>query len=499
MNITKPIARNAMAYPERTALIVDGKHYTYRSLWQVTNLVSARFSDVGVRRGDVVALGLTRCEQIVPAVLALARMGATASPYVTQHENDPHANLLLRHGARFVLADAGYRFDNAATPLVEQLDSRAVFARPHGGTPQVPLMATDVDNLPWWIGLTSGTSGAPKSVARTHAREEMLSAVYPGAEHEYYQRVCVWQNCLTSFGLSAILRILQEGTAAILSPDLTSKSFLARLRADRPTCVITSTGTAMKIVRDLRALTENRESYKSIVSRFVMGGSVAPPQLIADIQEMFCDQVEVRYASSESGLLAVVDEEVRKQRPKSHGRLYPWVQADAVDEDDKILPPGHVGNLRFKTPFTVDGYVNDSGATSRFFRGGWHHPGDRGAVDAAGYLYLTGRIDTVLNLGGNKLDAQTIEAALNSHPAVLESVVVPFAKREGELPMLIAVVVTSEDVDADALKQLCLEKIGNTTVPFKVVFTAALPKNESGKVMRRAVQSGLRVAKKDPP
>jgi acyl-coenzyme A synthetase/AMP-(fatty) acid ligase len=166
----------------------------------------------------------------------------------------------------------------------------------------VPLMATDVDNLPWWIGLTSGTSGAPKSVARTHAREEMLSAVYPGAEHEYYQRVCVWQNCLTS---------------AIVSPDLTSKSFLARLRADRP--------------------------------------------------------------------------------------------------------------------------------------------------------------------------------------AVLESVVVPFAKREGELPMLIAVVVTSEDVDADALKQLCLAKIGNTAVPFKVVFTAALPKNESGKVMRRAVQSGLRVAKKDPP
>ncbi len=498
MNITESIARNAEAFPERIALLVDGKPYTYQFLWQNVLAVGGRLGEAGVRKGDGVAVGLAGYASFVIAILALARMGAVASLFFPGVQPEKIAMTLRRHAPKFLLADPGYQFDGVATVSVEPLDFDTIFAPLGGGSVRTP-MDMEADNLPWWIGTTSGTTGTSKSVARTHAREALLSAVYPGADHDYYQRVAIWQAPRTSFGMSAVLRVLKEGTTAILSQHLTGDSFLVRLLGDRPTCVITSTGTATSLVQYLRNSTVKKEDYRSIVLRFVMGGSVATPKLVADLKELICEQIEIRYASSESGLLAVLDEDCRAHRPECQGRVLPWVQAQALDEDGSVLPAGQIGILRFSTPFTVDGYVNDPEATSKYFRDGWHYPGDQGAVDAAGYMYLTGRSDAVLNLGGNKIDAQRIEAVLNSHPAVLESVVVAFSMSEGQIAKLVAVVVANRSVDRKVLKQLCRDRAGQKFVPDHIIFTSSLPKNDGGKVMRNTVLSMLKLKPKGVP
>lgn len=488
MNITQSIERNSAAWPDRVALMVDGQPIVYRALWQRVLVASQRLAAAGVRRGDHVAISLENPLRFISAVLALARMGAV--PFNLQRKRGQQQAGQASapwHGARFLLANGCPPAAGAGTCL-----DWNVMTAPLGGEafapPPMDLMA---DDLPWWIGSTSGTTGTPKRVARTHAREALLSAAYPGVEHDYYRRVLVLASVGSSFGLSAVLRVLLEGgTTALLRDSIISvNQVFARLLEDRPTSIITSTGNAAALIRYLRKEAVPADSTRSIVERFVMGGSLAPPGLIAGIRAYLCDQIEIRYASSESGLIAVVDEAVWNDRPQAHGRLCPWSEGQALDADGKVLPPGQVGILRFKTPFTVAGYEGDDEATARAFSEGWHIPGDRGTVDAAGYLYLAGRVDDVINVGGNKIDPQSIETVLNAHPAVLESAVLALPSADGDLSMLAAAVVVQGEVDADELRQFCRERLDVGRVPQQIAFVDALPKNDGGKIMRKQLAS----------
>lgn len=495
MNITESIARNAAAFPDRVALIVNGRPCTYKTMWKSVYLVSYRLHEAGVRRGDCVALRLPDGLAFVVTVLALARMGAAALPFrQNEQKQDFKEQLLRRHEVRYLLAEADYEFPGRHSLSIALLQSKDVFSVPEGGRFKAPEIVSDADDLPWWVGLTSGTTGVPKSFVRKHAREVMLSSVYPGAEHDYYERVSVWVNCGMSLGMSALLRVLQEGSTAVVKAESTPEAFFTHLLRDRPTCIITSTGNAGTLIQHLKSSGEPPEKYRSIVKRFVMGGSVASPNLIAGLKNLLCEQVEIRYASSESGLVAIVDDNVRKNSPNCHGRLFPWVQAQALDSDGNVLAPSQIGALRFKTPFTIDEYVGDPEASAKAFRDGWHYPGDRGAVDAGGYLFLAGRTDAVINIGGDKVDAEIIEAALNSHPDVLESAVTAF--RTDGLHKIVAAVVTSATIDPEVLKQICREKIGTKGVPYHIAFTKALPKNEGGKIRRNAVAAMFSVVPK---
>lgn len=117
---------------------------------------------------------------------------------------------------------------------------------------------------------------------------------------------------------------------------------------------------------------------------------------------------------------------------------------------------------------------------ARAFRGGWYYSGDVGSVNNAGYLFLAGRQDDLINLGGNKLDPVGIEAVINALPGVIESAVVAVVAAN-DRPTVVA---AREPVDPKVIRQACLDQLGRQAVPQAVVFTPALPRNGGGKIMR---------------
>jgi acyl-coenzyme A synthetase/AMP-(fatty) acid ligase len=131
----------------------------------------------------------------------------------------------------------------------------------------------------------------------------------------------------------------------------------------------------------------------------------------------------------------------------------------------------------------TNAYLKDEAATARAFRGGWFYPGDIGALDGAGFLTLAGRVDHLLNVGGDKIDPYEIEAVLNTHPAITESAVVAVPNESGNL-VAVAAVVASGAYDDEELKRMCRERLGQRCVPKRVVTLPALPKNAGGKIMR---------------
>jgi acyl-coenzyme A synthetase/AMP-(fatty) acid ligase len=217
-----------------------------------------------------------------------------------------------------------------------------------------------------------------------------------------------------------------------------------------------------------------------------IAGSAASPALRAQIAQYICPNIQVIYGSSEGAHIAEANAQTFAAQPAAAGRLYPWVEMEAVDAHGQALPAGQAGMLRLRTPVLVSGYVDDPQATARAFRDGWYYPGDTGQVDAAGYLTLTGRVDELINVGGNKIDPGIIEAVLDAQPGVQESVVVAVPGEQG-VPVLIGMVVTSGPFDEEALKKACLDKLGAKYVPRRIRRAEGLPRNAGGKIMRREI------------
>jgi acyl-CoA synthetase (AMP-forming)/AMP-acid ligase II len=208
--------------------------------------------------------------------------------------------------------------------------------------------------------------------------------------------------------------------------------------------------------------------------------------------------VYVDYGANEASPLATLRPEDWLEPPGTVGKINPGIEAQAVDDEGRILPPGTSGQLRFRAPWFPQGYVHNETASNQRFRDGWFYPGDLGAIDARGYVTLRGRADDVINFSGTKIAPSDIEAVLLQHPDVVDAAVVgvPDAM-SGELP--VAFVVLRRDKSASDLGEFCAGQIDGARLPPRHVCVAAIPRNPGGKIQRdRLCELYLgRVAKTD--
>jgi len=490
MNMTNTIWRNCNAHPDQIAILYDGHPVSYRALRASVERASARLAAAGVARGDVVVLSIYNSHMsYLSVLLAVGRLGAVAFPLSKYREELADEN---RVHAIVLDKDDGWRSSNL--PALRYLEARMLLAPPaQGDRLEVPPVAQGLDDQPWLIAHTSGTTGRPKKNPHTHARSALMLSLPPGVSQDDHDRVLIFTSPGVEYGITTIMRQLYNGTTTVLMQSTKPEDFFAVVQRDRPTRVVTTTGNASPLVAyAAKALPESSKICASIRS-MAIGGSFAPPALLQSIQQRICSRLEVRYGSTENGLLAISTPETRAARPNSVGRLMPWVQAEAVDENDHPLPYGQRGVLRFKSPVLATGYLDDEQATARAFRNGWFYPGDTGSVGAAGYLFLSGRIDEVINLGGEKIDPRLIEELLDEQPGILGSAVVAVNQDTG-MPVLVAAVEALAPFDSEALKQLCTKRLGKIYRPHAIVKIDALPRNETGKVMRQALAAGLKIS-----
>lgn len=496
MNITEALWRSCANFPDRPALVFEGNAVSYAALVRSVAVVSGRLIAAGVRQGDVVGVGVRSPAAFVILLLALARMGVTATTYKESWGEDMKQALLRRNRVKTLIRDARDTWSPGQDLGIQCLSLLALFGPGQGNdADQLPPMAEEVEDQWWWIALSSGTTGVPKSIPHSHRHSLLSMMMLTRVGHPDQKRVFVFVDMNTVMALSAVIRVLTQGNALILTESATPENFFRIVRRDSPTRVVTTTGMAAGLIRYAAAHRIDLASCASI-NTFQVGGSVVPPGLRTSIEKYICGNLEVSYGATEAAGLAQLNSETYREQPESAGKLFPWVQAQAVDEDDQPLAPGTEGVLRFKSDITTkDGYLDDPAATARAFRGGWFYSGDRGSITPGGFIMLAGRAGNVINLGGTKLNAEVIEAVLNAHPAVLESTVFGVAGELTGVEMLVAAVVLKGEVGADELRGLCAAKLGKHCAPRHVMFVDALPKNAGGKVMRDELKAGLRLVR----
>jgi acyl-coenzyme A synthetase/AMP-(fatty) acid ligase len=282
----------------------------------------------------------------------------------------------------------------------------------------------------------------------------------------------------------------------ILNKTFNPDQFYEAAEKHAPTLVVTSPGLASGVAEYGKGTLAGsaRELCKSI-EVLQVGGSALSPQMSAAFADNICPTVHVNYGTTETGKLARLDLADPNVPHGSGGRLFPWVQAEAVSDEDIVLPAGQIGELRFKSA-TISGidYLGDPVFSAQVFRNGWYYPGDMGAVDAAGYIYLRGRKDSLINLAGVKVSPEAVEEVLNAAPGVVESAVMSMRSKNALKPVLVAAVHTSSPCNVEDLRARCEERLGKLKTPRRFVFVPAIPKNAAGKIQREEIGAVIRAA-----
>jgi acyl-coenzyme A synthetase/AMP-(fatty) acid ligase len=213
----------------------------------------------------------------------------------------------------------------------------------------------------------------------------------------------------------------------------------------------------------------------------VTAGSVAPQKLVADIRSKVCSSLLNYYGSTEAGIVSYGL--VLPSDPDGHsGELMPWVQAEVVDEKDRVLQAGEEGMLRFRCDGMPNAYINDSRAAGEHFKGGWFYPGDMGTISAERVLTISGRSSERLNAGGVKVNPSAIENVITSYPGISECAVFGLPDKFG-LDIISAAVVAHDPIDITALQTYCASRLGPRT-PRNYMQLKALPRNAAGKILR---------------
>jgi long-chain acyl-CoA synthetase len=348
-----------------------------------------------------------------------------------------------------------------------------------------------------WLFYTSGTTGKPKGVMLTHANLlaatlNYLADVDHAAPGEHLLHVAPMSH-------GSGLYIVPNTAAGCTHLIPASRGFDVH---EIDTLLAFATGTKffaaptmlMRLVDGMRG---EAQTLKSIIYG---GGPMYVSDALRALERLGPRLIQI-YGQGESPMTITVlsaEEHVDNHdgqqliRLASVGRAQTGVEIQVVDENDRVLPAGEVGEVCVRSDAVMLGYLNDPEATAKTLARGWLHTGDLGRLDKHGYLTLVDRSKDLVISGGSNIYPREVEEVLIRHPAVREIAVIGEPDREwGEA--LVAVVVLREGASADAaeLEALCLEHLARFKRPKRYVFVEELPKNAAGKVLKRELRDGL--------
>jgi long-chain acyl-CoA synthetase len=406
--------------------------------------------------------------------------------------------LLKPEELQFVIDDCGADTIVSAGPMLQflghrpkikhliEMDTLSFKGFPE---PRWPARAHD-DDLALLL-YTSGTSGRPKGVMLSHGN--LTSNIRQIWEWVRFTRADILAGVLPqfhTFGLTVLTLLpLSIGCRVVYTSRFVPHRIVKMIREHRPTALVAipSMYNALLHVKD--ASPDDFASLRYIVS----GGEPLPEAVFQGFRDRFRATINEGYGLTET---APVTNWCRPQEWRAHsvGRPLPRIDQRISDLNTHAdLPPGHDGEVIMRGPNIMQGYYNRPEETAAAFDSrGFFKTGDIGRQDKDGHLYITGRLKEMIIVGGENVFPREIEEALNLHPAVGASGVIGVMDpMRGELPVAFVELKEGQTADEKTLLGWCRDRLAGYKVPRSVHIVPALPRNPTGKIVRRDLRKLL--------
>jgi long-chain acyl-CoA synthetase len=496
MNIFEPLQRARDRFLDKEALLFRGQSTSYGELCQQACRLSAALEKhFGVQRGDRVAIFLPNIPEFVIAYYAIERLGAIAVSL----------NVMLKRGeVEFILRDCGATFLITAAQLLEQIPENiaalrgiAVVGDPNGFAcarfsdllieqpeAQSPIARVESEDGAA-ILYTSGTTGKPKGVLLTHGNLAFNSeAVNRYTQMTPEDRLLCFLPLFHCFGQNFIMNgAVNAGASLILHERFVPDEILESALLNRASVFLGVPAVFMRFLAQ-----PDCEKYFASIRYYFTAAAPMPAEVARRWRQRFGKTIYEGYGLTETAPFASHNHEF-DYRDESVGTALEGVEIKVVGEKGETLPAGQLGEIAIKGPNVMKGYFNRPEETAEVIRDGWFLSGDIGKMDRDGYVYLVDRAKDMVNISGFKVWPREVEEVLSRHDAVLETAIIGIPDPvSGEAVKAFVVPKKGAQLTEREVIDFCRDRIAVYKAPRYVEFIEALPRNPSGKVLKRELR-----------
>jgi long-chain acyl-CoA synthetase len=496
MNLAALLFDVARRLPRQPA-VSDGHHaWNYRELARRVAGVAGGFREYGLAPGDRVLLSLENCGEFFELLFGCWAAGLCAVPANARLHPREVEYIAENSGARLLVATPG--LVEALAPLAGSVDSldRVIStgtaeyeALVTNSEPLVPAAGDPTDRA--WLFYTSGTTGRPKGAVLTHRNLLFMSQCYYADIDAIDERDTHLAAAPLSHGAGLYaLPFVLKGAHQLVLPHFDVAAILDALQRHQRVSMFAAPTMLTRLAHAPEMPGADLRHLKTI---YYGGG----PMYVADLERalgLFGPRLYQLFGQGESPMtITGLSQRMHADsgHPRRHERLgscgvaRTGVLVKVVDEDDRELPPGEVGEVITKSDCVMEGYWQNPAANAETLRGGWLHTGDLGSLDEDGFLTLRDRSKDMIISGGSNIYPREIEEVLLRHADVVEASVVGRPHPDwGEEVVAFVVARPEATVPEAALDKLCLDHIARFKRPREYRFVEALPKNNYGKVLK---------------
>jgi len=493
--------------PQAEALQFEGRVTTFEQFDRHTSQIANGLIAAGLKRADRIAYVGKNSDHYFELFFGAAKAGVVITPVGWRLAGAEIAYALADAEARALFV--GPEVEEVVREIAPQLPARpSIFAMEAGGgdwptfeswrdaqSPEDPAVAVDEQDVAIQL-YTSGTTGRPKGAMLTHANllRGRQAAVLAGLAWNVWKAddvslIAMPVSHIGGAGWGAAT--LVHGAKGVVSREFDPFKVLDFIEQDRVSKIFLVPAALQIVVRQPRA----REVDYSRLKYILYGAAPIPLDLLREAIDIFgCGFVQQYGMTETTGTIVYLPPEdhdpAGNLRMRSVGLPMPGVEIKVVDETGAEVPRGTVGEIATRSIYNMIGYWNLEAATAATLDAdGWLRTGDAGYMDEDGYLFIHDRIKDLIITGGENVYPAEVESAIYGHPAVAEVAVigVPDAKW-GEAVKAIVVLKPGAPADPAAIIAFARGRIAAFKAPKSIDFIPALPRNASGKVLRRELR-----------
>ncbi len=482
------IATAAIHHPDEPALIDERGTLTFAQLHRRSNALAHAFERIGIGYDDGVGIMCRNHRGFVEATLAAAKLGAAALYLNTMFAGPQLVEVMRREGPKALV------YDEEFAGLLEGVDDdvqRVVgWSDGEPGQPTIEaLIAANEDSdlkpppdKPRFVILTSGTTGTPKGAQRSSPDGLLaMAALIDKIPYRSRERIIVAAPLFHSWGFLHFVIGLPTASTIVLRRRFDPEETLRAAQEQRAEVLAM---VPVMVQRILQLPAETLDSYDLSSLRITaLSGSALPGEMAIEWMDRFGDTIYNLYGSTEVAYATVATPEDLRAAPGTAGRPPRGTVVRIYDEEGRPAPPGEVGRIFVGNEMSFEGYTGGGGKEAI---DGLLSSGDVGHFDSAGRLFVDGRDDEMIVSGGENVFPREVEDLLADHEGVLEVAVIGVADEEfGQRLKAFVVAAAGAEVSPGDLKAHVKAHLAGYKAPREVEFMDELPRNASGKILKR--------------
>jgi fatty-acyl-CoA synthase len=505
------LRRTAQRFPSKTAIICATTQWTYAEFDALVSRLAAGLSTLGIQQGERVAVLARNSHGFAAMRFALARIGAVLVPINFMLKADEVAYILRHAEARFLVTDSGLaELARASAALQTQVREFIWIPAEEASQPvagmhsfdaliacQEPVPQTTIESGDLLqIVYTSGTESSPKGAMLTH--DAVLWQYASCVVDAEIQTADVTLHALPLYHCAQLDVFfgpnVYVGSSNIITAKPVPDNLLQLIETHKVTSFFAAPTVWISILRSPALLPEK---VASLVKGYY-GASIMPVEVLRELASRLSNvRLWNLYGQTEIAPLATMlgpQDQLRK--PGSCGRPVLNVETRVVNDDMQDVVPGEVGEIVHRSPHLMLGYFKDDARTQAAFEGGWFHSGDLGTIDAEGYLSVVDRKKDMIKSGGENVASREVEEMIYRLPQVSEVAVIGLSDPQW-VEAVTAVIVLKNDarLSEDEVIEFCREHMASFKSPKRVIFADTLPKNPSGKLLKRELRKSYTAAR----